>query len=474
MALYEETEARKIKENHFLSPAEKEASIISLKSLKDKMYGSNSSLKTVFSCVNCMMGSICLILPLMFGNSGVIPNVVTIIFLALISTKTTNLIITHAAHEEIDLCTLIKRRLGENFLKVYCVVSGSFNFMVCIIYYLFITKMLFLLLRSIIGGDKTAEIQTINFDTFSIQYACLIAGVLSYIIISIKDVSKIVKLGQYGAISIYLYSFFIVFCGFRNMINNENFHIGHIKWMPDEISQVFSLPGTFAFAYCLHNAVIPIMKQNKCQENNIRDISLAHLTVAFLYIIIGMFGTLGLAGKEPIKGASVVMDYFEEGDWAPLFIDSLFLFNCLMSLPLMSHLCQLQTLQIFFNFAEIPNKDKHFFDMFLITVCLLFGIFNVSIGFVIEITGSVAGFFIIYYVPIQIHLSCLYGKQSDKMTELQTEYEESLVYREDCSHGRSYKKIPSKIRKLGYLSILLFGISTMLIDLIILFKGLAN
>lgn len=421
-----------------------------------------------------MMGSICLILPLMFGDLGVIPNVVGIIFLGAISAKTTNLIVTHAAHEEIDLCTLIKRRLGERFLKFYCIVSGSFNFMVCIVYYLFITKMVFLILRTIVGWENTSDIHIISFDKFSIQYACLISGFLSYIIISIKDISYIVKLGHYGAFSIYCYAIFIFCYGFKNIINNEEFKMNDIKWMPDEFTKVFSLPGTFAFSYCLHNAVLPIMKHNKIQENNIRDINLAHSTVAFLYILIGIFGTVGLAGKEKIAGASVVMDYFKEGDLAPIFIDSLFLFNGLMSLPLLSHLSGLQTLQIFFNFEEIPKKYKYFFDLFLLSICLLFGMFNVNIGFVIEITGSVAGFFIIYYVPIQIHLSCLYDKPLEKMTELKHEYEESLVYREDCSHGRSYKNISSKIRKSGYLIILLFGICSLFLDLIVLFQGLSS
>ena len=44
-------------------------------------------------------------------------------------------------------------------------------------------------------------------------------------------------------------------------------------------------------------------------------------------------------------------------------------------------------------------------------ICFLLGIIDVSPSIVISIAGSVTGYFIIYIIPIAIHLACIYRNE---------------------------------------------------------------
>jgi sodium-coupled neutral amino acid transporter 9 len=50
-------------------------------------------------------------------------------------------------------------------------------------------------------------------------------------------------------------------------------------------------------AYTCHTVVGSILKQNKQQENNKRDLGLTFFVGFLIYVIIGVIGGLGLTGK---------------------------------------------------------------------------------------------------------------------------------------------------------------------------------
>ena len=44
-------------------------------------------------------------------------------------------------------------------------------------------------------------------------------------------------------------------------------------------------------------------------------------------------------------------------------------------------------------------------------ICFFLGLFDVSPSIVISIAGSVTGYFLIYIIPIAIHLACIYRNE---------------------------------------------------------------
>ena len=48
----------------------------------------------------------------------------------------------------------------------------------------------------------------------------------------------------------------------------------------------------------VHSCIIPIMKNNLKQENNIRDISVSFGWTWLIYALVGVFGTIAIQGKD--------------------------------------------------------------------------------------------------------------------------------------------------------------------------------
>jgi hypothetical protein len=54
--------------------------------------------------------------------------------------------------------------------------------------------------------------------------------------------------------------------------------------------------GILSGGYYLHNITLPIMKNNKNKENNIRDLAIGYFLVFISYVICGSLGYFGFTG----------------------------------------------------------------------------------------------------------------------------------------------------------------------------------
>ena len=107
----------------------------------------------------------------------------------------------------------------------------------------------------------------------------------------------------------------------------------------------------------------------------------------------------------------------------------------------------------------------------MMAVCLVFGIFNVSPGIVIAIDGAVVGFFIIYVVPVKLHLKCLYEKEgrhqvttNESVNGHLEDHQKSHIERPDCDHSK-HRRFSKKTRYIFYGFIMLIGIAFMVVQI---------
>jgi hypothetical protein len=56
------------------------------------------------------------------------------------------------------------------------------------------------------------------------------------------------------------------------------------------------LAGMLGIGYFLHTVSIPIIKQNKNQENNERDVIIGYFLVYVTYLLVGVLGSIGFIG----------------------------------------------------------------------------------------------------------------------------------------------------------------------------------
>lgn len=102
----------------------------------------------------------------------------------------------------------------------------------------------------------------------------------------IKNLGFLVRLTSIGVISVLTYTGFILFKFFSS-----------IDHLPVKDATIFSwnfgnLAGTCAVAFTIHTVVNPIIKANKIQANNLRDLRISYVCGFFIYTAIGVLGSL--------------------------------------------------------------------------------------------------------------------------------------------------------------------------------------
>ena len=121
--LLEEYEVNKIKADNSLHPAVKTSRIMEAKK-SFAQNKTNSSIKTIFSIANTMVGSSMVVFPLIFLKSGIITSFIVLVVIGAISCKTAQLEIIHfKSAMERDYPEVIRRILGRKWELAYVVSS---------------------------------------------------------------------------------------------------------------------------------------------------------------------------------------------------------------------------------------------------------------------------------------------------------------------------------------------------------------
>ena len=370
----------------------------------------NSSLKTIFNMANTMVGSSIVIFPNLFQNSGIITSLIILLLIGSISCKTCLLEIRHFKLNEVDFTDAILRILGKRWFFFFNFISILLLFVSGIIYFLLIAKMGYSFLTFIfIKADLDyAEQSDMNFSKFSYQYFGFIAITISFMLFALKDLKVLLKLGQYGIYSIIIFSFYVIIQGILN-ISIGDFQLKDVNLLTADFATVC---GVFSSAFFLHNLMVPIIKNNLEEKNNKRDIILSYIMGGSFYAIIGLFGAFSITGYTTQPNSQTVLDYYGHNIYSAII--ELLLFLQLMSvLPVLWYVARSQFFNLIFKNEKVPDKYFYLTNFVFSIVCLGIQIKNVDPALVISLNGAICCYFLIYTIPIALHLKCLYGEKND-------------------------------------------------------------
>lgn len=169
-----------------------------------------------------------------------------------------------------------------------------------------------------------------------------------FLLCSMKELTFIIKLAKYGISAVVTYFVFIFYIFFVN-ITSENFSK---KWHdPDTGMQLFTknfgeLAGALALAFFGHNVVNAIVANNEKPQNNVRDLRIGYLFVYIIYLIVGIFGSVGIVGIK-VKSPETISDFFpyKKGHFQSYFaqvVNLLFLFQLSTALPILVYIARTQ------------------------------------------------------------------------------------------------------------------------------------
>lgn len=473
----EEIEVNQIIEHTTLGHDRRVSLVSEAKRSFSESRGKNSSSKTIFSIVNTMVGSSVVVFGFHFQNVGLISSLVTAILIGIISYKTCSIQLKHFKLEETDLPDSIDRILGRKWYLLYISSSFFLLFLVGIIYFslnmnMFYESICFIIKK--INGEILPSVGEIEFSKFSYQYAGIIGISFQLVLFNIKNLKFIIKLSVLGIFAVVS---FIIYSIYKAFDNYEN--LSEVKLYEENPLNYILLLGIYSLSFFVHNVILPIMKNNQNSEKNERDLGLGFFFTGLVFVLLGSFGALALAGKD-LSNKNTFFDFFEP-DWIIVILRIMLWIQLQTVLPILWYVSRTHFFNIFYNLEAPPKYQIHLANIFFALTCYLVQAFNVNPSLLISIAGSIGGFTLMYILPIKLHLDCLkmtmimdsnqaFLEKEDKIIA-DTYIESSAPVKLSCKsfHEGMLNSISMTKRKIIYSFITLFGIAVMIAQIMNIF-----
>ena len=111
---------------------------------------------------------------------------------------------------------------------------------------------------------------------------------------------------------------------------NGAIEMGQIEWFSFDAG---SLAGTCSLAFTIHTVVITFMKQNKNQQNNIRDLGYTYSLGFIIYELVSIMGAFAIAGSGETCTNTLIDCYLKE--WTVLFVEVSYFLGRVTTFPLL-------------------------------------------------------------------------------------------------------------------------------------------
>ncbi|XP_031143183.1 sodium-coupled neutral amino acid transporter 9 isoform X3 [Sander lucioperca] len=167
--------------------------------------------------------------------------------------------------------------------------------------------------------------------------------------------------------------------------------------------------GVLTLAFFIHNCIVTLMKNNKHQENNVRDLSVAYLLVGLTYLYVGVL--IFAAFPSPPLSKDCIepnfLDNFPTSDVLVFVARAFLLFQMITVYPLLGYLVRVQMMgQIFGN--HYPSfLHVLVLNILIVGAGVLMAKFYPNIGSIIRFSGATCGLALVFVFPALIHMISL-------------------------------------------------------------------
>ncbi|XP_067679862.1 neutral amino acid transporter 9-like [Haliotis asinina] len=416
--------------------------------------GKQSSIITIFSLWNTMMGTSILAMPWAIKQAGFVCGIVLLAAMAALMLYTSYRILksvegiagSSETFEFSDVCGYYLGRWAEigavicSLLTllggaiVYWILMSNFLYnVVSFIYYKFdnadnstvplvnSTHPQDAICSSSAGGNKSLSSGVLGETTHSVfsrywdeQYTVpffliVILGPL----LNFKSPTFFTKFNALGTISV---AYLVCFVAVKTSHWKFN-----ISFNPDETSSLDyvenfkltfpALTGIAALAYFVQNCCLAICRNQKHPENNARDLTIAYILVAATYIYMGaMFYASFPLDKSCIEDN--LLNNINTTDIMAFVARIGLFFQMLTVFPLLLFIFRIQFLQAIFKSVWPSWRHVLLLNLVLMSVCIVFAVFEPHIGRIIGFVGAFCGFSYAIALPCLVHMRALYTGQT--------------------------------------------------------------
>jgi len=398
-----------------------------------------SSLVTIFSLWNIMLGTSLLSMPWALQQSGLLMGVFMTFLVTGVCCYTAHLILKefeqHSKGTDIrdfsDMCYHVLGRWGQvsaiffSLLAILgCVIvlwilmTGFLYAIVGYFYDLYIDFQMdrvgvycpsMIVAGSISPSDlrlkNTSDVGGLKFDDIWGQYstAPLVLALILFPLVSLKSVTFFTKLNSLGTISVFFILFSVMYRSFQWGWNSDFSDTTAPQYIPLMKASFPSLTGVLTLGLFIHNAVITIMANNRHQENNGRDLCCGYFLAMMTYLIVGVLFFLSF----PLDKSCIednLLNNFQMHDALSAVSKMFLLLQMMVTFPLVTYLLRVTFFLPVFHVPYPGFKFVLLLNISIVSICIAFTIFFPQIGTIARYSGAACGMNMVFTLPVLVHL----------------------------------------------------------------------
>ncbi|XP_075832173.1 neutral amino acid transporter 9 isoform X2 [Microtus pennsylvanicus] len=169
------------------------------------------------------------------------------------------------------------------------------------------------------------------------------------------------------------------------------------------------LTGVLTLAFFIHNCIITLLKNNKNQENNVRDLCIAYMLVTLTYLYIG-FLVFASFPSPPLSKDCIeqnFLDNFPSGDILSFIARIFLLFQMMTVYPLLGYLARVQLLGHIFGDVYPSIFHVLILNLIIVGAGVTMACFYPNIGGIIRYSGAACGLAFVFIYPSLIYIISL-------------------------------------------------------------------
>ncbi|KAF6127246.1 solute carrier family 38 member 9 [Phyllostomus discolor] len=236
-------------------------------------------------------------------------------------------------------------------------------------------------------------------------------------LLNFRSPSFFSKFNVLGTVSV-LYLVFLVTLKAAHLGFHLEFHwFTPTEFFVPEIRFAFpQLTGILTLAFFIHNCVITLLKNNRNQENNVRDLSIAYLLVTLTYLYIGVLVYASFPSPPLPKDciAQNFLDNFPSSDILSFIARIFLLFQMMTVYPLLGYLARVQLLGHVFGDVYPSVFHVLVLNLLIVGAGVLTACFYPNIGGIIRYSGAACGLAFVFVYPALTYILAL--RQEGRLT----------------------------------------------------------
>lgn len=236
-------------------------------------------------------------------------------------------------------------------------------------------------------------------------------------LLNFKSPSFFSKFNILGTVSVAYLIFLVTLKAVRLGIHLEFHWFTPTEFFVPEIRFQFpQLTGVLTLAFFIHNCVITLLKNNKSQENNMRDLSIAYMLVASTYLYIGVL-VFASFPSPPLSKDCIeqnFLDNFPSSDILSFIARIFLLFQMVTVYPLLGYLARVQLLGHIFGDPYPSVFHVLVLNLVIVGAGVTMACVYPNIGGIIRYSGAACGLAFVFIYPSLIYIISL--RQEDRLT----------------------------------------------------------